>query len=227
MHIFLKMTYLISLYLYYINMSVVVHYFDSLGRGERIRWLLMSNDIEFTNKHYTSEEWFEARPNIEFGQLPVVEIDGHTLVQSLVIEKYIARKINIVPQDSFQEYLVDSLIGCFDDFLRYYADFFFFNRDLDGFINYYNNELKKNFKDVEARIDKHGTGGFAVGNSRTLADYAIAEYIYDCFLSGPRKGVLGPLIEQGNPKLVEFTNNFIQSYPKLSSYLSTRSDREY
>ena len=208
-------------------MSTVIHYFDGWGRAERIRWLLWVLNHPFTEKVYEWEEWLEARDKVEFGQLPLVEMDGHRLVQSLSIERYIARKFGIVPQDSYHEYLVDSVLGAFDDYFRHFAQFLIYNSDLEGYVSYYNNELKNNLSFIEKRIEENGENGFVVGNSVTLADFAVAEFVQDVFLSGPRKGTLGPVITNGNPKLVEFAQNFIKKFEVLVQRVATRSDKDY
>lgn len=208
-------------------MAVVVHYFDSWGRAERIRWLLMTYNIEYTDKFYEWEEWLGARSNVEFGQLPAVEIDGHKIIQSLAIERYIAKKANIVPADPYQEYLVDSILGYFDDLFRIFADFLIYTSDLEGYTNYYNRELKDGLKWAENRIEANGNNGFVVGNSRTLADFAVAEFVIDVFLSGPRKNTLTPLIEAGNPKIVEFARNFLANNSVVATRVQTRGDRDY
>ena len=208
-------------------MAAVLHYFDAWGRAERIRWILIANDIEYTDRKYVGHEWLAVRSIVEFGQLPIMEIDGHILVQSLAIEGYIWRKIDHSPIESSQLYLVQSTLLAFDDWFRHFANFLIYTNDLDGYIKYFHEELKLGFKCIEKRLEENGNNGYVVGNSRTLADFAIAEFIYDFFLSTPRKNILGPLITSECPKLVEFTNSFIQSYPKLNTYLSTRPDRNY
>ena len=208
-------------------MSIVLHYFDSWGRAERIRWLLIIHNIEFTNKLYEWGEWLGAKDSIEFGQLPVADIDGHRLTQSLAIERYLARKLNIVPSDSYQEYLVDSVLGAFDDYFRHVATFMIYTTDVDGFISYYREELKHNLEYIEKRIEENGNNGFVVGNTLTLADLAVAEFVQDVFLSGPRKNTLSPVINEGNPKLVEFAQNIIKRYPVLLAHVSSRPDKNY
>jgi glutathione S-transferase len=208
-------------------MSIVLHYFDGWGRAERIRWLLWIHNQEFTEKTYEWEEWLSQRDSTELGQLPLLEIDGHSMVQSLAIERFIARKLAIVPQDSFQEYLVDSTLGAFDDYFRHFAQFLVYTDNLEGYIQYYNEELKRNLGFIEKRIETNGNPGFIVGNSLTLADLAVAEFVQDIFLSGPRKATLGPLITEGNPKLVEFTKNFINQWPVLVTRVSSRSDKDF
>ena len=187
----------------------------------------MVNDMEYTEKRYEWEEWLAARSSIDFGQLPIMEIDGHVLVQSIAIEGYLWRKIVHSQIDSYQLYLVQSTVLAFDDWFRHFATFIIYTSDLDGYVKYFNEELKLGFKCIEKRLEENGNNGYVVGNSRTLADFAVAEFIYDIFLSGPRKNTLGPLITAECPKLVEFTNAFIQSYPKLNTYLSTRPDKDF
>ena len=122
----------------------VVHYFDSWGRAERFRWLFMLNDIEFTNKYYSWEEWCEKAPSVEFGQLPLIEYDGHVLVQSLPTERFIARRLSLIPADPYSEYLSDSIVACFDDYFRHFASFNIYENDLEGYVKYYQSELKTN-----------------------------------------------------------------------------------
>ena len=208
-------------------MAVVVHYFNAWGRGERIRWILMLGDIEFTDQLYKGKVWIDARDSIEFRQLPVVEIDGHTLVQSLVIERYISRKLQMSPADPYQEYLVDSLVACFDDYFRDWANYLVYTTNLEGYVEYFTAELLPNFRYVEKRLEENGNNGFAVGSSRTLADFAIAEFIYDVFIAGQYRATLAPLITANCPRLVDFTNSFIASSSKLSTYLSTRPEMKY
>lgn len=208
-------------------MSIVLHYFDGWGRAERIRWLLMINNVPFTDKLYEWEEWVASRDTFEFGQLPVADIDGHRLVQSLAIERYLARKLSIVPSDSYQEYLVDSLLGAFDDYFRAVANFMIYETNVEGYIAYYHEELKHSLGFVEKRIEENGNNGFVVGNTLTLADLAVAEFVQDVFLSGIRKNLLSPVIIEGNPKLVEFTQNFFKRYPVLLAHVSSRADKEY
>lgn len=208
-------------------MSIVLHYFDGWGRAERIRWLLMIHNIAYTEKLYEWEEWLAVRGSTELGQLPVADIDGHRLVQSLAIERYLARKLNILPSDSYQEYLVDSVLGAFDDYFRAAANFMIYTTDVEGFISYYREELKHNLGFIEKRIEENGNNGFVVGNTLTLADLAVAEFIQDVFLSGPRKNVLSPVINEGNPKLVEFAQNFFKRYPVVFAHILSRPEKEY
>lgn len=205
----------------------VVHYFDSWGRAERIRWLLLLGGIEYTNKYYEGEEWESARENIEFGQLPVVVIDGFTLVQSLVIERYIARKLSMIPQDPYQEYLVDSIVACIDDYFRDWASFLVYTTNIEGFVEYFHSSLMKNFQYIEQRLEKNLNKNFAVGDYKTLADFAIAEFIHDIFLVGAHNAILSPLITEKCPKIVDFTRSFIANNQKLQDFLSARPAREY
>ena len=39
----------------------------------------------------------------------MVEIDGKKLAQSAAIMSYIARKIDLVPKDTYQQYLADTM----------------------------------------------------------------------------------------------------------------------
>ena len=55
-----------------------VIYFDGYGRAEAIRLLLKHAKVEFEDVRVTHADWptKKAELNLEFGQLPAVELDG-------------------------------------------------------------------------------------------------------------------------------------------------------
>ncbi|VDO85507.1 unnamed protein product [Heligmosomoides polygyrus] len=52
-----------------------------------------------------------------FGQLPVLEIDGKQLAQSLAIGRYLARKFGYAGKSEFEEAVADSILDQSKDFL--------------------------------------------------------------------------------------------------------------
>ena len=59
-------------------MSIKVHYFPGYGRAEAWRLLLSHAKLPYENVLYAFEVMSEAKAsgNLEFGQLPVLEMDG-------------------------------------------------------------------------------------------------------------------------------------------------------
>jgi glutathione S-transferase len=99
-----------------------VHYFSGYGRAEAIRMLLAHAKVEFEDVHYT----FETLPalketgNLEFGQVPAVEIDGKWYAQSTSILRMLGKKYGYYPDDAFEAWRVDSTIDALGDLLNAY-----------------------------------------------------------------------------------------------------------
>jgi glutathione S-transferase len=87
-------------------------YFPYYGRAETTRQMLKSKGVDFTDNIVTSEQWpaEKASGRFAFGQMPLLEIDGHSLVTRQAIERYVARKYGLYPADPYQAYLVESVI---------------------------------------------------------------------------------------------------------------------
>ncbi|KAK7801526.1 hypothetical protein U0070_003751, partial [Myodes glareolus] len=96
----------------------MLHYFNGRGRMECIRWLLAAAGVEFEEKFIGCPEDLEKLikdGRLMFQQVPMVEIDGMTLVQSRAILNYIATKYNLYGNDVKERALIDMYTeGIFD-----------------------------------------------------------------------------------------------------------------
>jgi glutathione S-transferase len=66
-------------------------YFNFRGLGEPIRLLLADLDVAFEDYQMDFDAWAALKPQMPFGQVPMLEIDGRTLVQSQAILRHLAR----------------------------------------------------------------------------------------------------------------------------------------
>ncbi|XP_035300384.1 glutathione S-transferase A2 isoform X2 [Cricetulus griseus] len=88
----------------------VLHYFNARGRMECIRWLLAAAGVEFEEKFIERPEDLEKLKKdgkLMFEQVPMVEIDGMTLVQTRAILNYIATKYDLYGKDVKERALID------------------------------------------------------------------------------------------------------------------------
>ncbi|XP_020035673.1 glutathione S-transferase A2-like [Castor canadensis] len=88
----------------------VLHYLNSRGRMELIRWLLAAAGVEFEEKFIKSPEDMEKLKNdgvLMFQQVPMVEMDGMKLVQTRAILNYIASKYDLYGKDMKERALID------------------------------------------------------------------------------------------------------------------------
>uniref|UniRef100_A0A915B2R9 glutathione transferase n=1 Tax=Parascaris univalens TaxID=6257 RepID=A0A915B2R9_PARUN len=67
-------------------------FFYPQTRAEAARMMFKLADVPFEDIRIFEDEWVELKPTTPFGQLPVLEFDGHKLAQSFAINRYLARK---------------------------------------------------------------------------------------------------------------------------------------
>lgn len=205
-------------------MAVVFHYFPLYARGEATRLILKANGVEFEDRVISFEQWPAEKTsgNFEFGQLPMLEIDGHKLVTSFGIERYLSRKFDLYPEDPYQAYLVESLIDLKNDQVNKAVYFKFVAKDEDGLKEWARTTLLDNLKNVEARLIANGGGdGYFVGDRVTWADYSLFQFLHDGFY-GPETERLRAIFEERLPKLKAFVERFLANQPGVADYIANR-----
>jgi glutathione S-transferase len=104
----------------------------------------------------------------------MLEIDGHRLVTSISIERYLATKFGLYPADPYLAYLVDSIVDYENDAYEQVVQFFVVNKDQEGLVNWFAHDVKARLAVIEARlVSNHGGDGFFVGEHKTWADFAV------------------------------------------------------
>eukprot|EP00455_Lapot_gusevi_P014580 TRINITY_DN172_c0_g1_i1.p1 TRINITY_DN172_c0_g1~~TRINITY_DN172_c0_g1_i1.p1 ORF type:complete len:208 (-),score=68.23 TRINITY_DN172_c0_g1_i1:194-817(-) len=84
-------------------------YFNARGRAEAIRLIFAEAGVEYEDVRLAGNEWpaYKAAHNLPFGQIPILEMDGKVLSQSVAITRYLAKKYNLVPANDYDAYLCD------------------------------------------------------------------------------------------------------------------------
>jgi glutathione S-transferase len=207
--------------------GIVVHYFDIYGRAEAIRLLLIHSRTPFVDHRLTSEEWPQMKASgvCEFGQLPMVEVDGLKLVQSYAIMRYLGVKLGYVPTDPVQHYQMDSIIGLRDDFANGLIPLSF-AKDPEGVSKYYADKAPHFLKMFEDRLVRNNEGnGWFVGETATIADILMFRLLWDYFLRAERAMFAQYL--DAVPKLKAHFDRMLASSPELKTYYETRPSRPY
>lgn len=93
-------------------------YFNSQALGEAIRLLLHYGKIEFDDVRIDFEKDWPTYPKekLPLGQIPVLEIDGKVLYQSIAICRYLARKFKLVGDTALEDYEIDNAVDNLNDF---------------------------------------------------------------------------------------------------------------
>ena len=95
-------------------------YFDiDGGRGEVTRIALHAAGIEFEYNRISFPEFGEARGNMRFNAVPVLEVDGEEVSQSDAMSRYVGRLAGLYPTDPMQALYCDEVMGALEDLTHF------------------------------------------------------------------------------------------------------------
>uniref|UniRef100_A0A183UX38 Glutathione transferase n=1 Tax=Toxocara canis TaxID=6265 RepID=A0A183UX38_TOXCA len=69
-----------------------LYYFTGRGRGEHIRHILRVAGVPFDDVILTPESWPQYKDDMPLGQVPVLEVDGIKIAQSVAIARFLGHK---------------------------------------------------------------------------------------------------------------------------------------
>lgn len=94
-----------------------VTYFDMAGsRGEDVRLALVIAGRAFEDIRVDREAFLKLKPELPFGSLPVLEIEGHGVFsQTNAILRLIGRLCDLYPQEPFEAARHDALMDAVED----------------------------------------------------------------------------------------------------------------
>ena len=165
-----------------------LYYFDIYGRAESIRFLAAHAKIQLETVVVNGESMAALKESgkLEFGQVPMLEVDGKHLAQSWAILRFLGRQHGYYPSDPETAYQIDSTIDAVEDYLGAY---FKFNFEQDA-------ERKKAAKEtfmtkflpnwlnaIEKRITKNSSQKYIVGDKMTIADFALGAVGFNVLLN--------------------------------------------
>ncbi|NWI18453.1 HPGDS synthase, partial [Crypturellus soui] len=92
-------------------------YFNLRGRAEIIRYLFAYSGKQYEDHRIEAAEWPKIKPTIPFGKVPILEVDGVIIHQSLAIARYLAREAGVAGKTPVEQALVDAIVDTIDDFM--------------------------------------------------------------------------------------------------------------
>ncbi|CAK9830506.1 Glutathione S-transferase [Anthophora retusa] len=155
-------------------------YFPVAALGEPIRFLFNYAGIPFEDDRFNRDDWPKIKPTTPFGQVPVLEVDGKKVAQSVAISRYLAKKCGLAGKDDWEALEIDSTVDTIHDV-----------RSKLGAYHYETNEEVKAAKEklakevvpfylerLDAQVKKNG--GYFVGGALSWADLtfvALLDYL--------------------------------------------------
>lgn len=93
-----------------------VYYFNVKALGEPLRFLLSYGNLPFDDIRITREEWPALKPTMPMGQMPVLEVDGKRVHQSLAMCRYVAKQVGLAGANPLEELQIDAIVDTINDF---------------------------------------------------------------------------------------------------------------
>ena len=203
-------------------MSEIVKLFYFLGRGraETTRWMLSINEINFINVPInTPEDLLKLRNTgkLPFDQMPLLEINGMYLSQSVAMVKYLARLGGYCGSNDKEALYCDMFAGAISDFAET-AMQAPFQPSNNLALETLKNRFQKFSPKFELRIKENGNN-LCVGNKITFADILLTEALNSYIEWLPNllneSKILSSLYERiMNEKAIKSYLNSKQRYPK-------------
>jgi len=202
-------------------MSVKLYYFDGLGRGEVIRWILYYGGVNFEDIRFPSLTE-EVKKRARWGQVPLLEVDGKALTQSVAISRYLAEKYKLVPENPFEAALCNEYVDAVQDILNpmYRLSFLPAGEDKDDQIKKQIETNKTKFFDVFDSIIKSNGGAHLVGDKLTWADLWLAFSIDQFQL------ILGSNIAEGRENVNKLKEGVMKT-PQIKAWLEKRPKTKF
>ncbi|GMT22533.1 hypothetical protein PFISCL1PPCAC_13830, partial [Pristionchus fissidentatus] len=173
--------------------SYKLNYFDARGYAEVSRQLFVLSDTPYEDNRIPRDQWPELKKTMPFGNIPVLEVDGKQLPQSLAIARYLAKQFGFYGKTAFESAWVDAIADQFKDCLTEIRPFLFVAKS-DG--NEAEKErmkkevalpaIEKHFGLLEKAAKNNGANGHFVGESLTFVDLLVSDFVgtFEAFLPG-------------------------------------------
>uniref|UniRef100_A0A1I7YV93 glutathione transferase n=1 Tax=Steinernema glaseri TaxID=37863 RepID=A0A1I7YV93_9BILA len=196
-----------------------LHYFEGIGgRAELIRLLLNYGGLPYEEVTIAMQDWANQKANYPNGQVPVMEIDGKVLTQSLAIARYLSRKLGLLGRDDWEAAQADAFIGIIEDTIVVLKNEDLLMKMVTGKGNESANEITTALRPFLERLEKHlqtTNGVNLVGDNLTWADLGVADWFKRYAISVPN--LFDPF-----PAVKKFTDS-VYSLPKIKEYVAERN----
>jgi len=200
-----------------------VIYFDVRARAEILRLIFAAAGVEYEDVRIARDQWAAMKPDTPFGQLPILEVDGEKLGQSIACARYLAKKFNLAGKTDWEQARADMLVDCFGDMVEPLIAIFRSTDDekkAEAKKKFIEEQLPASLTLLEGLLSaNHGGEKFFVGEELTWVDLAFLTYV-DWLVHVSES----PLAK--HPKLAALVER-VEKIPRIAEWLEKRpkSDR--
>ncbi|CAJ0932389.1 unnamed protein product, partial [Mesorhabditis belari] len=200
-------------------------YFDLRGRAEVSRQLFALAGVPYEDNRLNFEQWPAFKQTTPFGQIPLLEVDGTMIAQSITIARFLARRFGYIGANDIEAAQIDSLADVIMDYHNEQKHFFpvLMGRmpgDKDAlYKEIYEPVRDKYLPILVEKFLKKNPNGYLIGSKVSYADLMLAEHI------SVYMNVLPNAFDK-YPELIAHKEK-VQSLPALKQWIETRPKTSY
>ncbi|KAK3784175.1 hypothetical protein RRG08_001484 [Elysia crispata] len=171
---------------------------------------------EFEDIRVPREDWPALKPNTPFGQMPMLEVDGVKIGQTVAIANYLGREFGLYGKTNMESCKVDQVVCLVQDFLIAIVKAMFEKDEAKKaeLMKVHTEEVVPNFLGLFEKLLKQNGTGYFVGSTVTLADL----FVYDLTWNMVKNA---PTFLDGHP-LLKQNHNKVGSVPQIKAYVDAR-----
>ncbi|XP_004703325.1 hematopoietic prostaglandin D synthase [Echinops telfairi] len=187
-------------------------YFNMRGRAEIIRYIFAYLDKKYEDHRIEQADWPEIKSTLPFGKIPVLEVDGLALHQSLAIARYLTKNTDLAGKTELEQCQVDAVVDTLDDLM---SRFPWGEKKQDIKEKMFNELLTHDAPNLLQDLDKYlGEKEWLVGNFVTWADF-----YWD--ICSTTLLVFKPDLLDTHPRLVTLQKK-VQAIPAIADWIRRR-----
>ncbi|XP_046431162.1 glutathione S-transferase-like isoform X2 [Neodiprion fabricii] len=196
-------------------------YFNIVGLGGPIRFLLSYGGVEFEDIRIERSNWPEAKPKTPFGQVPTLEIDGKVYHQTLPICRYLAKQFNLLGKSDLDALEIDAAANTVHD-LRKMVSLYFFEQDSAEKAKKKETLVTTTLPFYLKRLDDvvKKNGGYFHGGELSYADLFFAAVQHNI------KGFMKNDVFEDYPNLKQLIDK-VHALPRIAAWLAKSPKTDY
>ena len=208
-------------------------YFDLYGRAELTRLLLAAGGVKYedcrisaqafagptSTGNQTAIGWPGEKDKCPYGQLPVLDVDGHRIAQSGAIQRYVATRFGLMGLCPIQHALIDATLEQIRDIADSFGKIQALPKDDQAAArSKFVAELGTSAATLESQLkNNNGGNGWIVGTNTSAADIALYR-VFGMNFRGADKDAY----EKHCPPLIKGLVSRVEAHPPIAAYLATR-----
>lgn len=188
-------------------------YFNGPGRMEPLRWIMEAGGVSYSTEFISFEQWPDKKTTTPYGSMPILEVDGKPICETLAIARFLGNLTGLVHSDPNKNAIGDevvditaSLVSGFLDIILHCKDESLKASKMEDLVN---NTMKKKFNIWEARIQ----GAYLEGDKPMWQDIFMAHWLN-------RFREYNKTLLNDYPKLEKVVGNVL-AMEKIKAYLAS------